>query len=242
MPELSYVHGATTNALGEPTSTTCAGRPPGRRSRALVAGHQAIEPPIESDRAVRRSHAAPGARCHEGNRRIWLRIATSGSSSSTPPPPWARSSSTSTPPTARLELEYALKPFGISFLIHAQPFASGYRPCSPRSRQVPWFREPSSGRRGSAMTRRGESVAGGSPRVEQSLQFDDPINIQYTSGTTASEGATLTHHNISTTAFIAETLKYSEQDRVCIPCPLSLLAWCWATSHAPRNARRCHSG
>ncbi|MBX0331676.1 AMP-binding protein [Pontibacter sp. HSC-14F20] len=56
---------------------------------------------------------------------------------------------------------------------------------------------------------------------EATLQFDDPINIQYTSGTTGlPKGATLSHHNILNNGFfIGETLKYSEQDRVCIPVP-----------------------
>ena len=56
---------------------------------------------------------------------------------------------------------------------------------------------------------------------EATLQFDDPINIQYTSGTTGfPKGATLTHHNILNNAyFIAETLNYTEKDRVCIPVP-----------------------
>ena len=56
---------------------------------------------------------------------------------------------------------------------------------------------------------------------ETLLQFDDPINIQYTSGTTGHpKGATLTHHNILNNGFfIGERLKYTEKDRVCIPVP-----------------------
>ncbi len=58
--------------------------------------------------------------------------------------------------------------------------------------------------------------------IAAGLDFDDPINIQYTSGTTGfPKGATLTHHNILNNAhFIAGLLRYGPEDRVCIPVPL----------------------
>ena len=59
-------------------------------------------------------------------------------------------------------------------------------------------------------------------RLEDVLQFDDPINIQFTSGTTGSpKGATLTHHNILNNGyFTAEGIAFTEVDRLCIPVPL----------------------
>ncbi|MGH9305655.1 MAG: AMP-binding protein [Acidimicrobiales bacterium] len=57
--------------------------------------------------------------------------------------------------------------------------------------------------------------------ASQGMAFDDPINIQYTSGTTGfPKGATLSHHNILNNGlFIGRLLGYSEADRVCIPVP-----------------------
>ncbi|MCQ6551821.1 AMP-binding protein [Streptomyces sp. C10-9-1] len=56
---------------------------------------------------------------------------------------------------------------------------------------------------------------------EAELSCDDPVNIQYTSGTTGfPKGATLSHHNILNNGHIVgELLGYTEQDRVCIPVP-----------------------
>ena len=58
--------------------------------------------------------------------------------------------------------------------------------------------------------------------LAQSLQFDDPINIQFTSGTTGSpKGTTLTHHNVLNNGFfIGEAMRLTAEDRLCIPVPL----------------------
>ncbi|MDB5746829.1 MAG: AMP-binding protein [Massilia sp.] len=58
--------------------------------------------------------------------------------------------------------------------------------------------------------------------IEAALQFDEPVNIQFTSGTTgAPKGATLTHHNILNNGFfVGEAMKLTSGDRLCIPVPL----------------------
>ena len=59
-------------------------------------------------------------------------------------------------------------------------------------------------------------------KLAKTLQFDDAINIQFTSGTTGlPKGATLTHHNILNNGyFLGETMRFGPEDKVCIPVPL----------------------
>ncbi len=123
------------------------------------------------------------------------------------------------------ELEYTLRQAGISVLLMAEGFRkTNYRPmieqvrhACPELRRVIIFEDDWD----ELLAGAGSVTPSALRERESGLQFDDPINIQYTSGTTGRpKGATLTHHNILNNGFfIGEALGYTEHDRVCIPVP-----------------------
>ena len=71
------------------------------------------------------------------------------------------------------------------------------------------------------VARADDSTAEQLARIQSELDRNDPINIQYTSGTTGfPKGATLSHRNILNNGFfVGELCRYTEEDRVCIPVP-----------------------
>ncbi|MBQ0890953.1 linear/branched/unsaturated fatty acid:CoA ligase LbuL [Streptomyces sp. RM72] len=124
------------------------------------------------------------------------------------------------------ELEYVLRQSGITLLVASLAHkSSDYRAIvdqvrgrCPALRETVYIGDPS-----------WEALTAGAAAVPQErvealaaeLSCDDPVNIQYTSGTTGfPKGATLSHHNILNNGYwVGRTVGYTEQDRVCLPVP-----------------------
>lgn len=124
------------------------------------------------------------------------------------------------------ELEFVLKQAGIRLLVASLAHrTSDYRALvgqvradCPSLRAVHYIGDPS----WSELTAAAPAVTPAQLAArEAELSCDDPINIQYTSGTTGfPKGATLSHHNILNNGyFVGEMIAYTEADRVCLPVP-----------------------
>ncbi len=124
------------------------------------------------------------------------------------------------------ELHYVVRQSGMKLLISAVAHkTSDYRAMVEATRgdcrdltAVAYLGEPS----WQALLAGGDAVAADAVAARMAtLSFDDPINLQYTSGTTGfPKGATLSHHNILNNGyFVTEVLGLTEADRMCLPVP-----------------------
>ncbi|TMH15658.1 MAG: AMP-binding protein [Betaproteobacteria bacterium] len=233
----SYVHGAGTTPLLADTIGGALNRAAERWDDcdALVACHQQLrysyrELRDEADRAARALMALGVQRgdrvgIWSGNRAEWMITQYAAAK--------AGAILVNINPAYRLrELEYALRHSGVSVLITARGFRSTdyvemllrLAPELPALRKVVYLgrdAQPGGIVWADFLELANRIEAGELDARETALQFDEPVNIQYTSGTTGSpKGATLSHHNILNNGyFVGEVLRYTEHDRICVPVP-----------------------
>ncbi|MDQ6752888.1 MAG: AMP-binding protein [Actinomycetota bacterium] len=124
------------------------------------------------------------------------------------------------------ELAYAVKQSGLRVLVSMSASKStdyramieAVRPDCPGLERVVYIADP--GWDELMLAGNGQSADAVAVRMA-TLSADDPINIQFTSGTTGyPKGATLSHHNILNNGFfVTETILFTNEDRLCIPVP-----------------------
>jgi fatty-acyl-CoA synthase len=247
---LSYVHGVGTTPLLADTlggSLNRAAERWGHRD-ALVACHQQVrysyrELRDEADRAARALIALGVQRgdrvgIWSGNRAEWLITQYAAAK--------AGAILVNINPAYRVrELEFALTHSGVRVLVAARAFRStdyiemlcALAPELTATREGPLFAQrlpalrdvvylgadahPGGTAWADFLALGGQIEARELETRETAVQFDDPVNIQYTSGTTGlPKGATLSHHNILNNGyFVGEVLAYTEHDRICVPVP-----------------------
>src|SRR6266581_3688960 len=231
MPELSYVHGAgEVPLIGEPIFQNL------RRTAARFGDREALVAPHQSYRATYRELVE---QCEEVARGLMARGVKKGDRVGIWSPnrfEWVVVQYATAAMGAILvninpayrtsELEYALNQAAISFLI----LAAGFRQADYRAMlaevkgRCPELREALVLEDGWEALKRdaAKTPAADLHEREATLQFDEPINIQFTSGTTGfPKGATLSHHNILNNGFfIGEAMRLTPEDRLSIPVPL----------------------
>src|SRR5919197_1040591 len=228
---LSYAHGASETPLlgetiGDNLARTATAHPD---ADALVSCHQDVRwSYAELDERVDRAAAAliaaglePGDRVGlwSPNRAEWTLVQYAAAR--------AGIIQVSVNPAYRTsELEFALRQSGCRMLVAAPAFkTSDYvamteevRPALPELEHAIFFDTPE----WDELLEAGSAISTDQVRAcAAQVAFDDPVNIQYTSGTTGfPKGATLSHHNILNNGyFVAEYCGYTPADRVCLPVP-----------------------